>query len=131
MRLPKFLERMKTIIKGEGKGVWAGSFKMGDHIKTGRKGTVNGVETGVIVGVYKPNLYMVRLDKWTDEQILLMGGEDQAWIVLGAHEIWHYEPEYDGLIEDGLSAVRELKEAEEAAEVEEVEEVSAQNGTGE
>lgn len=104
MKLPKYLDRMKTIIKdkihGEGRYAWANSsFKMGDHIKTGSRGSANGIETGVIVGLYKPNLYMVRLDKWTDDQVDLMGGEDQAWIVLGAHEIWKYEPEYEGVLE--------------------------------
>lgn len=101
MRLPKCLDRLKKIINKNryASYSWGGSFKMGDHIKTGSRGSANGIETGVIVGLYKPNLYMVRLDKWTDEQVLLMGGEDQAWIVLGAHEIWKYEPEYEGVLE--------------------------------
>ena len=94
MKLPKFLDRLKKRSKSDS---WSGSFKMGDRIKTGRKGSDNGIESGVIVGVYKPGLYMVRLDKWTDDQILLMGGIDHAWIVLGAHEIWKYEPDYEGL----------------------------------
>lgn len=90
MKLPKCLDLMRTIIKDKkGHGIWANqTFKMGDHVKTGSRGSANGIESGVIVGLYKPNLYMVRLDKWTDEQVLLMGGEDQAWIVLGEHELW-------------------------------------------